>query len=288
MLRAFALLLVVLLVVLLAIYWRDDRGRPWTAYAARPAWLRAGIYFCACYLISYASGGMELILTSPVVTAEQWQDPAWIAWTVGAFAFIAVAYGFVWVRYTVVFDRERTPWVSASFGFLWGSSSGQLFLAVYLFVGRTELPTWGVWLVTYLVCAAWQPNWHSIYWDHYIAPEHDTRLTQRIKALGCHIPNLAICLTYLTLYDNYALFVLLEILACVPPAIGMRFPAPWAGSSPLDLARRSGGRIPRCVGYESTDFRTDPRTSFYPGWHAVPEAEQGRPVQGARGVIRSR
>lgn len=282
MLRAFAALLVVLLVVLVVTYWRQYRGVPWTAYAARPAWLRAGIYFCICYLLSYASGGMELILTSPVATAEQLSNPAWIAWTIGAFAFIAVAYGYVWVRYTVVFDRARTPWVSALFGFLWGSSSGQLFLAVWLVADRTELPTVGVWVVTYLVCAAWQPNWHSSYWDHYIAPEHDTRFTQKVKALGCHIPNLAICLTFLALYENYALFVALEVLACIPPAIGMRFPAPWAVSGPLDFARRNDARVPRCIGYESTDFATDPYTRFHPGWHAVYEAEQGRPVHNSR------
>ena len=276
MLRVFAGALVLVLIALVVVYVRQYRGQPWVAYAAKPAWIRAGIYFCLCYLLSYASGGMELLLTSPIATADQLSNPRWIAATVFVITFIAVAYGYVWVRYTVVFDRARTPWMSALFGLLWGSSSGQLFLAVWLFASKTELPTWGAWVLTYAVCAAWQPNWHNIYWDHYIAPEHDTRLTQRIKALGCHIPNLAISLTYLAIWDNYAIFVGLQVLACVPPSIGMRFPAPWATSRELDLAHRSDARIPRCTGYVSDDFLTDPYTPFYPGWHPAADVTVSR------------
>src|SRR4051812_27754575 len=121
MLRASAALIAVVLVALVVTYWRTYRGVPWTAYLARPAWIRAGIYFCFCYLLSYASGGMELILTSPLATSDQLHDPVWIAYTLFALAFIVTAYGVVWVRYTVLFDRPRTPWSSLVFGLLWGS-----------------------------------------------------------------------------------------------------------------------------------------------------------------------
>jgi hypothetical protein len=175
-------------------------------------------------------------------------------------------YGIVWVRYTVRFDRPRSPAMATLFGVLWGTSSGQLFLAVWLLANDIPgIPTWGAWLVTWLLLGLWQPNFHNIYWDHYIAPEHDTRLTQRIKALGCHIPNLIITLTYLALYDNYAIFVSFQVVACVAAATGMRYPAPWTPADPHDLAHREG-RIPRCTGYRSDDFTTDPYTSFHPGW----------------------
>ena len=272
-----AVFLVVTLVVLVTVYARTYLGKPWVTYDPKPAWIRAGIYFTVCYLLSYASGGMELLLTSPVVTAAQLENPVWIAYPLFALAFISVAYGYVWVRYTVVFDRPRNPAISALFGFLWGSSSGQLFLAVWLFANDTALPTWGAWLVTYVILGAWQPNFHNIYWDHRIAPEHDTRLTQRIKALGCHIPNLAITLTYLALYDNYLIFVALQVLACVAASVGMRFPAPWSTGGEHDYAHRSDARIPRCTGYESDDFTTDPYTPFYPGWH--PADDTGSPAR---------
>jgi hypothetical protein len=266
MLRVFVGFIALVLVALVVVYFRGGRGRPWTSYSGGPAWIRAGIYFCICYLLSYASGGMELILTSPVTTAAQRDDPAWVAYTVGAYAFIVVAYSFVWVRYTVRFDRPKHSAVSALFGFLWGSSSGQLFLAVWLFANKTDLPQWGAWLLTFAVLAAWQPNFHNIYWDHYIAPEHDTPLTQKIKALGCHIPNLAITLTYLALWDNYAIFVSFQVVACVSAATGMRFPSPRQVGGRHDLARRTDARVPRCTGYVSPDARHDPYTPFTPGW----------------------
>jgi hypothetical protein len=270
LLDVFAAALAVLLVVLVVSYLRMGRGLPWTQYRGGPAWIRAGIYFTICYLLSYASGGLELILTSPVVTQEQLQNPVWIAYTLFAFAFICVAYGYVWVKYTVVFDRPKNTAISALFGFLWGSSSGQLFLAVWLWSqdisAALDFPIQVAWIGAWALLGAWQPNWHGIYWDHYIAPEHDTPLTQRIKALGCHIPNLVITLTYLALYDNYLIFVGLQILACTFPSIGMRFPAPWAVLPDINLAHRTPYRVPRCTGYISDDYLTDPYTPFYRGW----------------------
>ena len=258
--------LAVTAIVLVVQLRRRPDARPWTAYSAKPAWLRAGIYFCVCWLLSWASGGLELLLTAPVVTAEQVSSAAWWAYTVFAYAFIGVAYGVVWVRYTVLFDRPRTPAWSALFGVLWGLSSGQLFLAVWLFADDAGLSEPVAWVVTWLLLGAWQPNFHSVYWDHYIAPEHDTPLTQKVKALGCHIPNLVITLTYLALWDNALIFVSFQVIACTAAAVGMRFPAPGHVSTPHDLAPRSDARIRRCTGYLSPDPRTDPLTPFHPGW----------------------
>jgi len=166
----------------------------------------------------------------------------------------------------VLFDRPKKPLMSTVFGLLWGSSSGQLFLAVWLTANRFGWPAWSAWLVTFGVLAAWQPNFHNIYWDHYIAPEHDTPLTQRIKAIGCHIPNLAITLTYLALWDDYLIFVSFQVVACVSAAVGMRFPAPWVASGEHDLAHRTDARVPRCTGYVPEDPKADPYPPFYPGW----------------------
>lgn len=242
------------------------RNHPWDRYYPKLAWMRAGMYFSFCYTLSYLTGGMTLILDSPVVTAAQWANPNWRWYTAACFAFIVIAYSIVWCYYTPVFERKRNTLVSAVFGFLWGSSSGQLFLSVWLLANMLPLPAWGASVLTFLVLAAHQPNWHNIYWDHYIAPEHDTPMTQVIKASCCHIPNLLILLPYLTLYENYLLFVLAQVVASMSAAIGMRFPAPWVAPSRLDYAERSDARIPRCTGYIPADPKTDPYTPFYPGW----------------------
>ena len=266
MLGAFAILVSLIFVALAFVYKVRLRGHAWDIYYPKLAWLRAGMYFCACYLLSYWSGAMELLVTSPIATAAQLENPRWIWFTVAVYAFIFVAYPGVWVYFTPVFERQRNPLISGVFGFLWGSSAGQLFLSIWLLAGKLGLPAWGTWLATFLVLAAYQPNWHNIYWDHYIAPEHDTPMTQKIKALGCHIPNLAIGLTHLTLYENYFIFVSTQIIACTSAALGMRFPAPWAAPSALNYAHRTAARIPRCTGYLPKDPLTDPYTPFYPGW----------------------
>jgi len=269
MLDVFIIAVVCVGVLLAGLYFIKYRNHPWDIYYPRLAWLRAGMYFCACYTFSYLTGAMELLLSSPVVTPEQWADPAWKLFTVGILVFMFVAYSGVWSYFTPVFERKKNILISATFGFLWGSSSGQLFLSVWVLCGQLPLPGWGSALVTFTVLAAYQPNWHNIYWDHYIAPEHDTPMTQVIKATCCHIPNLAINLTYLTLYENYLIFVAMQVIACVSAGIGMRYPAPWAKPSKLNYAVRTDARIPRCTGYIPADPKSDPYTPFYPGWRAA-------------------
>jgi len=266
MLQVFIVCVILTGVGLAVLYNTRFRGHPWDIYYPRLAWMRAGMYFCACYTLSYLTGGMELILGGPLATPEQLADSAWRWFTLGIVIFMFVAYAGVWSYFTPVFERRKNVLVSAVFGFLWGSSSGQLFLSVWLLAGHLPLPGWGVSLVAFAALAAWQPNWHNIYWDHYIAPEHDTPMTQVIKATCCHIPNLAINLTYLTLYENYAIFVGVQLIACISAAIGMRYPAPWSEPSRLNYAVRTDARIPRCTGYIPADPKTDPYTPFYPGW----------------------
>ena len=266
MLDLFALCVLLVLVVLVATWFVRYRSHPWDIYYPTLAWLRAGMYFCCCYLLSWWTGAMELLVTSPIATAEQLADKGWLLFTAGVYLFILVAYSGVWSYFTPVFERKSNRLVSAAFGFLWGSSSGQLFLSIWLLVGRLGMPEWGTWIVTFLILGAWQPNWHNIYWDHYIAPEHDTPMTQKIKALGCHIPNLAIGLTHLTLYDSYFVFVSAQVIACVSAALGMRYPAPWVAPSARDYAHRTDAKPPRCTGYIPQDPLTDKYTPFYPGW----------------------
>lgn len=266
MLDLFAIGISLVLVVLAVTWYTRYRRHPWDIYYPKIAWLRAGIYFCCCYLLSYWSGTMELLVTSPVARLEQLSDPGWLLFTAGVYLFIFVAYSGVWSYFTPVFERKSNRLVSAVFGFLWGSSSGQLFLSIWLLVGKAGMPEWGTWVVTFLILGAWQPNWHSIYWDHYIAPEHDTPMTQKIKALGCHIPNLAIGLTHLTLYDSYFVFVSAQVIACMSAALGMRYPAPWVTPSARDYAHRNNAKPPRCTGYIPQDPLTDKYTPFYRGW----------------------
>ncbi len=253
-------------IVIAVVFNTKYKDRKWDIYYPHLAWMRGGMYFSFCWTLSYLTGGLQLILDNPVFTAEQWADPVWRAYTAGACLFIVVAYSINWCYFTPVFERKKKWIVAIIFGALWGSSSGQLFLSVWLMVNATGLPTWWATGVAFLLLGAYQPNWHNIYWDHYIAPEHDTPLTQVIKATTCHIPNLIIWLPHLTIYENYALFVGAQVWACVSAALGMRFPAPWDEPSKLNYAVRTDTKPARCTGYIPEDPKTDPYTPFYPGW----------------------
>jgi len=241
------------------------KGHPWDIYYPKLAWMRGGMYFCFCYTLSYLTGGMELILSNPIATPEQLSNPNWVWYTIGIATFVFLAYTCLWTYFTPVFERRKNTLVSAVFGFLWGSSSGQLFLSVWLLCQQLPIPAWAGSVAAFTLLAMYQPNWHNVYWDHYIAPEHDTPMTQIIKATCCHIPNLLILLPYLTMYENYAIFVLTQVVACMSAAIGMRYPAPWVEPSKLNYAVRTDAKIPRCTGYIPEDPKTDPYTPFYPG-----------------------
>ena len=105
--------------ILLAIVYNTKyRNHPWDIYYPKLAWMRAGMYFCACYTLSYLTGGMELMLTSPIVTEAQLNNPNWIIFTAGIVLFMFVAYSGVWSYFTPVFERKKNVLVSATFGFL--------------------------------------------------------------------------------------------------------------------------------------------------------------------------
>jgi len=83
MLTVFISGIAILLIILLIIYSTKYRGLPQNDFNPIVLWIRAGIYFCSCLIISWGTGTMSKILKSPIATPEQVQNPAWITWTVG-------------------------------------------------------------------------------------------------------------------------------------------------------------------------------------------------------------
>ena len=90
---------------------------------------------------------------------------------------------------------------------------------------------------------------HSFFWDVYVAPEHDSPRSLKLKVPLTHVPNILACLSFLVIYENALLFVLLQTYGLVACAIAQRFPAPWAkepiraptvAPGPLGLLRGTG------------------------------------------------
>jgi hypothetical protein len=73
----------------------------------------------------------------------------------------------------------------------------------------------------------WQYFIQDYFWDVYVSPEHDTPKSIKLKTVVCHIPNIVITLGFLTLWNNYLIFIILQTFALLASTIFQKFPAPW-------------------------------------------------------------
>jgi hypothetical protein len=258
---AAAIVIAVVTAILVALYLAYHRRHPPDVYVPRASWLRAGIYFCACYLISIATGTFKAMLSNPIATPEQIADPAWWAWVAGLVVHVTVAYWVIWARYTLRFERRLDLVPQIAFGLLWGPASGLLFLSAYRVaqaVGRAWA-AWQVWLLAYAAIGIWQWLWQDYGWDVYISPEHDSPWSIVVKTLVTHIPNITACLTFYALYGNHAVFVALQTWSLVGASIAMRMPAPWSRAVTPPATRSPGlFGLTRASGYVSADPENDP------------------------------
>jgi hypothetical protein len=264
---AFAAAVAVCMVALLAYYLaryhrREILEREVTEFNPMAAWLRAGVAFCSFYLVSWATGTMQAIVTSPVATPEQLASAGWIAWVVGLIVLILVAYWGIWARFTIRFDRKLDLAPQIVYGLLWGTAMGQMILSIWRIaelIGR-EWATWQVFLLAYAFISVWQWLLMDIFWDIYISPEHDSPQSIMLKVPLSHIPNVTLSLIFFAIHRNYAIFVALQTVALVGASINMRMPAPWSKEK-TPSARRAPSifwGIPRCSGYISDDPENDP------------------------------
>ena len=255
--------LMVVLIVSYQVYFRkkDLRQRETYEYVPVAAWLRAGILFCFFYLVSWATGTMEAILEFPIASRDQLSDAGWWIWVIGLTIFIIFAYWGVWSRYTIRFDRKMDLLPQALFGLLWGTGLGQMLLSIWriaMLIGQTW-EVWQKWLLAYVLIGIWQWLLMDMYWDIYISPEHDSPKSIKIKTLVTHIPNVTLCLIFLSDYGNYVIFIGLQTLALIGCSINMRMPAPWSREQ-TPPARRVPSifwGLPRCGGYISDDPKND-------------------------------
>jgi hypothetical protein len=233
-----AILIIIVMVALIAIYFTRFRHHHPDGFVPKAAWLRAGIYFCACYLTAMAAGVFDALLSNPIATTEQIADTTWWLWIGGLILLVTAAYWVIWARYTLRFDRRLDLAPQTVFGVLWGAASGLLFLSFYhvaQVIGKTWA-TWQVWLLAYV--SPW-----SI----------------KIKVVATHIPNITACLIFFAIYENYAIFVALQMWALLGASLAMRMPAPWSREVTPPATRSTGlFGLTRASGYVSTDPENDP------------------------------
>ena len=193
----------------------------------RRAWFIAFGYFVVCWLIAWATGALSRVLDEPLVGEGQTSESGWLFWGAASLIVVIVGYWYVWPMGTFTNGRPLTVWTWV-FGLLWGVSEGLLLLSVQTLIDGWFDTVWVVVAVTFVVLSTDIGLWHALFWDWEVAPSHNIEVWNLRKVLFVHTPNLIVSTTFLTLYDNAALFVLLQTIALVGSAVHMRFPAPTA------------------------------------------------------------
>ncbi len=104
-------------------------------YDAGKAWLRATIYFAACWLIAVPTEAFTLLGVRVTAVDGLW----W--WATGIALVVAVVgYWVVWPMGTTTNGRElRLGW-AALFGVIWGASEGVLLIAAWTVAGGHSVP----------------------------------------------------------------------------------------------------------------------------------------------------
>lgn len=235
---------------MVVVYITKYKGLPINIWKPSVAWTRALIYFSFCNVFIAISGTLEQIIKQPLFTAEQIKNPLWIIYGAICFVFIFLAYWVLWSRMTLTFDRKYYLGSEIVFGLIWGFSTGGILLSFYHLWSLFGLSWGALYLLSFLSMGLWQYFIQDYFWDVYVSPEHDTPKSIIIKTLVCHIPNIAICLGFLTIWNNYIIFVILQIFALTASSIFQKFPAPWAkGNFHAPMVKKGIGGFLRGSGY---------------------------------------
>ncbi|MHA1350151.1 MAG: hypothetical protein ACTSPZ_04850, partial [Promethearchaeota archaeon] len=214
--------------IMIVIYMIKYKELPIDVWKPGAAWTRALIYFSFCNIFIAASGTLEQIFSRPLFTPDQISNPYWMSYVIFCFIFVFIAYAIIWPRSTLKFDQRYYLISEIVFGLIWGFSTGGLLLSFYHLWSLTSIPQLAIYVLSFSCIAAWQYFIHAYFWDIYVSPEHDTPKSILIKTFACHVPNALISFSFLAIWGNYSIFILIFIIALLSSTIAQRFPAPWA------------------------------------------------------------
>lgn len=237
-------------IIILLLYFSKYKGLSTEVWKPGAAWMRAFLYFSFCNIFIAVSGTLEQIFSLPLFTKDQITNPYWIAYCSFCFTYVFFAYWVLWSRMTLTFDRKYYLGSEILFGIIWGYSTGGLLLSFYHLWSMASFPGWVIYLLSFISIGFWQYIIQDYFWDIYVSPEHDTPRSIIIKTAVCHIPNVVISLGFLSIWNNYFIFITLFISALVASAIFQKFPAPWAkGNFHAPMVKRAIFGLPHGAGY---------------------------------------
>lgn len=219
-------------------------------YSPRSAWLFAFAYFGLLLVLSYLAGTPQRLVEQPIVTLAQLADWRWWLAFVVSLSVTTIVYGGYWSSHTLRFGRKlRLGWQTL-FGSAWGLLIGLWMLSLVSFsrnlVGNGALAA----LLAFAFISIWQAMVQSYFWSVYVAPEHDTPLSNKTKVPRCHVPHLAVSLLFYFLFGNGMIFIFLQVLALSITSVAMRMPVWWERSPQLPATTKPGlFGLPRTHGW---------------------------------------
>lgn len=223
----FVMLAVLALLTALAFSLKIQRARcDLTIYEPKLAWLRAGVYFCLCWVISWGSGVLNTLAASAQPLPQLMVEPIFLICVAAILMFEYIAYYRVWAAGTYHNGRTLYPGWAIGFGILWGVAEAQLFLSFFAIAEALGANIWVAAAAMWVGVGIWYGPWHRFYWDFYVAPEHNVLEWNGKKVALVHVPNITITIAYLVYFREPHLFVGFMAFALVGAAWYMRFPAP--------------------------------------------------------------
>jgi xanthosine utilization system XapX-like protein len=196
------------------------------------AWLRAGIYFCFVLTFSWVTGVFKVVVSTPLATPEQLTDPKWIGFLILNLAVIVWAYVYWWPRGTITHGRKLYLVPSIVYGLTWGLCAGLLFLSIYSILEVFQWPRLVNALVLVGLVGIYNMNYQLGWWDIHVSPPHNLRATNNGKVAFAHQPFLIASLSFLLIYGNVGIYVMLNSLALCCSAVALRFPPFWEKDGP--------------------------------------------------------
>jgi hypothetical protein len=203
----------------------QTQKRTVTSYSPRLAWIRGGIYFTSGFILSILTGVLPALVSKPIATSEQISNLYWWLFTLLCVGVIYFAYFYLWPRGTLTHGRELHLPQVLFFGLFWGLGEGLVFLSTWAVTEKFSSNVWLTALITFLIVGTFKGLWQSQYWDIHVAPEHNIPEWNLKKVLLGHIPNLIFTLSYLAVFGNALIFLLLQTAGLMYMTYRMRFPA---------------------------------------------------------------
>ena len=148
----------------------EDKHEDEYHYDAFAAWLGAGAFVSACFVVSWGAGVLDATFFHPARPA--FDDAYFVVFTAASFAIVLVGYWFVWPIGTVAYGREW-GWHCILFGIVDGLAESQLFLCIWSAAELIGLPRYGTGLITFVLQGGFKANWDQRYWNVYVAPAHN-------------------------------------------------------------------------------------------------------------------